>query len=175
MSRGCSRKLKRLRHHRTRSGLPTLTRARRTPGIVAATAVFASSLTSIVNCVSLCAAAASGASNCASAVTEAPLCHGDPSSVPVSVPASRGRGSRPDCPSRNCPGQHSVSTLQALLTPPVTLSATRGAGFDARLGPWSPSTAFHLLPQILARCGFSHSPPRTSGRSICTQESLFRI
>jgi hypothetical protein len=175
MSPGCLPKLKPLRHHRTRSELPTLTRARRIPGIVAATAVFASSLTSIINCASLCAAAASGASNWASAVTEAPLCHGNPSSNPVSVPASRGPGSTPDCPSRNCPGQHSVSTLQALLTPPVTLSATRGPGFDARLGPWSPSTAFHLLPQIPVRCGFSHSPPRSSGRAICTQESLFRI
>jgi hypothetical protein len=175
MSPGCLPKLNRLRHHRARLELLSLTRARRTFAFVAATAVFASSLTSIVNCASLCVAAASGASNCARAVTETPLCHGNPNSDPVSVPASSGRGSTPDCPSRNCPGQHSVSTLQALVTPAVTLSATRGPGFDVRLGPWSPSTAFQLLPQSPGRCGFSHSPPRSSGRSICTQGSLFRI
>ena len=175
MSPVCLQKLRRLRHHRARLELPILTRDRRTFGIVAAAAVFASSLTSIVNCATRCVLTSAGALNCGRTAAETPPCHGNPNSDPVSVPASHDAGDTQECPSRSCPGQHSISILQAVVTPTATLSPVRGPGSGARLGPWSPSAMLRPLPQIPARRGFSHSPPRTSGRSICKQESRFRI
>ena len=148
--------------------------ARRIFGIVAAAAVFLTSLTSVIDCANLCVLTSAGTSNCRRTAAQAPLCHGNSNTHSACLP-SDGPEHRRDCPSRNCPGQHLVSTLQARMAPALTLPAGRGSGSDARLDPWSPSSAPQFLPKVPLRCRVSHPPPSLNGPSIRTLQSLFRV
>jgi hypothetical protein len=139
----------------------SLGRRRDITAILAATAVLAASLTSVVNCAGSCAASASAA---------CPFAHGNSSDQSCHRTAMPGSSHQPER-GQKCPGHYSTATLTARVTTPA--SPVLHLLVVDRVVPYEGLVRIHN--QFSLASTFSHSLPSLSGRSICRFESLLRI